>query len=129
EVDRDALATMSSALAHRGRDAAGQWSDGPVGMAHRLLATTRASAAGEHPVADSSGALRVVWDGRLDNRAELGARADESDEAVVLRAYARFGDELSVRLLGDFAFALWDGRRTRLLCARDRIGLKPFHYV
>ena len=129
EVDGDALATMSSALAHRGRDAAGQWSDGPVGMAHRLLATTRASAAVEHPVADSSGALRLAWDGRLDNRTELGARPDESDEAVVLRAYGRFGEDLPSRLLGDFAFALWDRSRARLLCARDRIGLKPLHYI
>jgi asparagine synthase (glutamine-hydrolysing) len=129
DVDRDALHAMGVCLAHRGRDAAGQWSDGSIGMAHRLLATTRASVAVEHPVVDSTGAVRLVWDGRLDNRAELGAGADESDEAVVLRAYARYGDDLPSRLLGDFAFALWDGRRARLLCARDRLGLKPLHYV
>ena len=123
------LEAMSGALAHRGRDAAGQWSDGPVGLVHRLLATTRASAAVEHPVVDDSGAIRLVWDGRLDNRDELGATAGESDEAVVLRAYARWGDELPRRLLGDFAFAIWDARRARLLCGRDRLGLKPFHYV
>jgi asparagine synthase (glutamine-hydrolysing) len=128
-VDPDALAAMSLALAHRGRGAAGKWSDGPIGLAHRLLATTRASAAVDHPVADCSGAVRLVWDGRLDNRTELDAGADESDETVVLRAYARFGDDLPSRLLGDFAFALWDARRARLLCARDRLGLKPFHYV
>jgi len=128
-VDQDALAAMSAALAHRGRDAAGRWSAGPIGLTHRLLATTRASAAVDHPVADCSGAVRLVWDGRLDNRPELQAGADESDETVVLRAYARFGDDLPSRLLGDFAFALWDARRARLLCARDRLGLKPFHYV
>jgi len=123
------LDAMSGALAHRGRDAAGQWSDGPVGLVHRLLATTRASAAVEHPVTDAAGAMRLVWDGRLDNRDELGAGADESDEAVVVRAYTRFGDDLPSRLLGDFAFALWDARHGRLLCARDRLGLKPLHYV
>ena len=128
-VDQAELGAMSAALAHRGRDAAGQWSDGPIGLAHRLLATTRASAAIDHPVADPSGAVRLVWDGRLDNRGELSAAADESDETVVLRAYMRFGDELPSRLLGDFAFALWDARRSRLLCARDRLGLKPLHYV
>jgi asparagine synthase (glutamine-hydrolysing) len=123
------LEAMSGALAHRGRDAAGQWSDGPVGLVHRLLATTRASAAVEQPVVDDSGAIRLVWDGRLDNRDELGAGSDESDEAVVVRAYARFGDGLPSRLLGDFAFAFWDARHERLVCARDRLGLKPFHYV
>src|SRR5262245_21744448 len=120
---------MSAAQAHRGRDASGQWSEGSIGMAHRLLATTRASAAVAHPVADASGAVRLVWDGRLDNRPELGAGADESDEAVVMRAYARFGNDLPTRLLGDFAFALWAARRSRLFCARDRIGPKPLHYV
>ena len=48
---------------------------------------------------------------------------------LVVRAYTRFGDDLPSRLLGDFAFALWDARHGRLLCARDRLGLKPFHYV
>jgi asparagine synthase (glutamine-hydrolysing) len=128
-VEAREVARMSAALAHRGRDGVGQWSDGPVGLAHRLLATTRASAAIEHPVVDASGAVRLVWDGRLDNRDELGADAAESDEAVVLRAYARFGDHLPSRLLGDFAFALWDARCARLFCVRDRLGLKPFHYV
>jgi asparagine synthase (glutamine-hydrolysing) len=127
-VDAGELAAMSAALAHRGPDGARQWIDGGVGLAHRLLATTRASLAVEHPVTDASG-CRLVWDGRLDNRDALGARAGESDEAVVLRAYARWDAELPGRLLGDFAFAVWDPRRRRLLCARDRIGLKPFHYT
>ena len=129
DVDRDTLAALSAALAHRGRDAAGQWTDGSIGMAHRLLATTRASAAIDHPVADRSGSVRLVWDGRLDNRSELEAGSDDSDEAVVVRAYARYGEDLPSRLVGDFAFALWDARRARLLCARDRVGLKPLHYV
>src|SRR5881397_1794908 len=103
--------------------------DASIGLAHRLLATTRASLAVRHPATDTSGAVRLVWDGRLDNRDELEAGADESDEAVVLRGYARWGDELPARLLGDFALALWDAPRRRLLCARDRLGLKPFHYV
>src|SRR5436309_417577 len=128
-VEAAELAAMSAALAHRGTDAAGVWVDASIGLAHRLLATTRASLAVRHPAADTSGAVRLVWDGRLDNRDELEAGADESDEAVVLRGYARWGDELPARLLGDFALALWDARRRRLLCARDRLGLKPFHYV
>jgi asparagine synthase (glutamine-hydrolysing) len=123
------LAAMAASLAHRGRDAVGRWSDGPVGLAHCLLATTHASLALSHPVADATGTCRLVWDGRLDNRDALGARPDEPDERVVLRAYGQWGDALPERLLGDFAFALWDGSRRRLLCARDRMGLKPFLYM
>src|SRR5216117_4223008 len=99
-VEAAELAAMSAALAHRGTDAAGVWVDACIGLAHRLLATTRASLAVRHPAADTSGAVRLVWDGRLDNRDELEAGADESDEAVVLRGYARWGDELPARLLG-----------------------------
>ena len=128
-VEAAQLTAMSAALAHRGTDAAGEWVEGAIGLAHRLLATTQASLAVRHPVADASGAVRLVWDGRLDNRQELEADADESDEAVVIRGYARWGDELPARLLGDFALALWDAPRRRLLCARDRLGLKPFHYL
>jgi asparagine synthase (glutamine-hydrolysing) len=128
-VDVRELEATSAALAPRGRDAVGCWRDRSIGLVHRLLATTRASAAITHPVVDDSGSLRLVWDGRLDNREELGAAATESDEAVVLRAYARWGESLPERLLGDFAFALWDASRRRLLCARDRLGLKPFHYL
>lgn len=128
-VARGELEAMSALLAHRGPDAAGQWTDTSIGLVHQLLATTRASAAVAHPVVDGSGALRLVWDGRLDNREALGATADESDEAVVLRAYRRWGDSVPAQLLGDFAFALWDARQARLFCARDRLGLKPFHYV
>jgi len=128
-VDAALVARMARALARRGADAEGGWMDGPVALVHHLLATSRASLAVTHPVVDTLGECRLVWDGRLDNREELGAGHDESDETIVLRAYTRWGADCPVHLLGDFAFALWDGRRRRLLCARDRVGIKPFHYA
>jgi len=128
-VDAALVARMARALARRGADAEGGWMAGPVALVHHLLATSRASLAVTHPVVDTLGECRLVWDGRLDNREELGAGHDESDETIVLRAYTRWGADCPVHLLGDFAFALWDGRRRRLLCARDRVGIKPFHYA
>ena len=54
--------------------------------------------------------------------------ADAADAELLLRAYARWGERAPEHLLGDFAFALWDGRRHTLFCARDHFGVKPFYY-
>jgi asparagine synthase (glutamine-hydrolysing) len=45
-----------------------------------------------------------------------------------MRALERWGEEAVDRLVGDFAFALWDGGRERLLLARDFLGQRPLHY-
>lgn len=83
------------------------------------------------------GGLRLWADVRLDNREELIERlgADglleggpHGDAELVLAAYLRWGESCPERLLGDFAFALWDSRWRRLLLARDPLGIKPLHY-
>jgi asparagine synthase (glutamine-hydrolysing) len=52
-----------------------------------------------------------------------------TDTELILRAYAVWGEECLEHLLGDFAFAIWDGRNRRLFCARDHFGVKPFYYA
>lgn len=134
-VDGALLARMTRAVAHRGSDGGGLWSDGPVGLGHRLLFTTPESLSEAQPASDRSGQCRIVWDGRIDNRAELLAALGDAetcgttDPELLLAAYLRWGTECLPRVLGDFAFALWDARRARLFCGRDRLGLKPFHYT
>lgn len=74
---------------------------------------------------------------RLDNRdelaRELGVGATEarqwSDGRLVLDAYAKWSEETPGHLRGDFAFAIWDGARRRLFCARDRFGARPFYFA
>ncbi|HEY4597505.1 MAG TPA: asparagine synthase-related protein, partial [Thermoanaerobaculia bacterium] len=79
--------------------------------------------------------FRVLLDGRLDNRPELIARLspakglEASDAEILLAAYLEWGDACVDRLLGDFAFAIWDAGRRRLLCAVDPLGIKPLHYA
>ncbi len=135
-VDPALVQRMSRAMAHRGSDGEGQWVSGPIGLGHRLLYTTPESLNENQPVTDERGECWLVWDGRLDNREELMAalKAEESslrgqtDPELVLRAYRRWGTECLRRIIGEFAFALWDGRTQSLFCARDRLGLKPLHY-
>lgn len=79
--------------------------------------------------------LVIAADLRLDNRDELietlGLGADARgwpDEALVLRAHARWGGACVERLLGDFCYALWDGQHRELHLARDPMGVRPLYY-
>lgn len=137
-VDAESLREMTAAAPHRGVDGTTYLVDGPIGMAHQTLRTTPEA---QHerlprrwqPVAgDPSTAFLITFDGRLDNRDELitacGADDHAGDSELVVRAYGRWGDGCPDRLLGDFAFAIWDARRRRLFCARDPLGVRPFYY-
>ncbi len=133
-ADAALLDRMLSAIAHRGRDGMGRWIDGPVAIGHAMLHTTPESVGEPQPLRDDS--LCLTFDGRIDNREELAAAfksagvelKGDGDAELVLRAYQVWADESPRRLLGDFAYALWDGRNHRLFCARDPMGTKPFYY-
>ena len=135
-ADAALLRRMTGAMAHRGPDGAEHWVRGAVALGHCMLHTTPESLLEQQPLTDESGELCLTMDGRLDNRAELrqaleakGLRLrSETDAELVLRAYECWGEECPARILGDFAFAIWDGRRRQLFCARDILGLKPFYY-
>ena len=135
-ADPALLHRMTEAMAHRGPDGAGHWTDGPVALGHRMLWTTPEALQEKQPLTDELGDLCLTLDGRVDNREEL-RRALEAgglhlrtatDAELVLRAYERWGEECPAHIIGDFAFALWDRRRRQLFCARDPLGVKPFYY-
>ncbi|MBE0592474.1 MAG: asparagine synthetase B [Gemmatimonadales bacterium] len=135
-IEPSALARMSETLAPWGADASGMWHSGPVGVGQRTLVTTPESL--EENPADvlPAGTLVVVADARIDNRDELAAslRLDPhlavrlSDTEYIRRAYERWGDGCPERLLGDFAFAIWDSKEGEFFCARDAMGVRPFYY-
>ena len=135
-VEKAVLTRMSATLAHRGPDGEGLWIQGPVGLGHRMLHTTPESLQEKQPLADETGNLCLTLDGRVDNREELRAALEakgaklrtDTDAELVLRAYEVWGEECPKQILGDFAFAIWDGRNRQLFCARDILGIKPFYY-
>ena len=112
------------------------WSDGPVALGKRLHATLDEDAFDCGPVSGGGGRWRLVADVRLDERRDLAAalgiaRDDEarlSDSALVMRAIERWGEEAIGRIYGDFALALWDAERERLVLARDLAGQRPLHF-
>jgi asparagine synthase (glutamine-hydrolysing) len=87
-------------------------------------------------VSDRSGAI-IAFNGEIYNarqlRDELVAKryafAGTSDTEVVLAAYDEWGLRCLERLRGMFGIAIWDGRRDRLVLARDRLGIKPLYYA
>ena len=67
----------------------------------------------------------IVADARIDERETPGV----PDTELILQAFMKWGDRCVAHLLGDFAFAIWNGRARRLFCARDHLGVKPLYYV
>lgn len=120
-ADRALAERMLGAMAHRGGAAAVQCSGGAaIGGRHR------------GPVTNPGGLLvafhGVLYDGEaLATELATGSGADAA--GLVAAAYARWGVDCASRLNGDFAFALWDPRASRLVAARDVVGIKPFYYA
>jgi asparagine synthase (glutamine-hydrolysing) len=132
--DPAAVRRMTDALAHRGPDGDGFYSDGHIALGHLRLSIIDVDG-GAQPQFNEDDTLAVILNGEIYNYKELMAELQprhpfktRSDTEVLLHLYEELGDDLLGRLHGMFAFALWDGRRKRLLLARDRFGEKPLYY-
>ncbi|MBC7952361.1 MAG: asparagine synthase (glutamine-hydrolyzing) [Rhodospirillaceae bacterium] len=138
-VNPAAVRAMAGLLAHRGPDGEGLWAspDGHVVMAHRRLAVIDTSDAASQPMDDGSGLRVLCFNGEIYNYQELALRlkaegasfTTTSDSEVLLAAYAHWGEACLNELNGMFAFAIWDGQRGKMFCARDRFGEKPFLFA
>lgn len=126
------LQSMIEATRILGMDGVRTWREGPVGLIWFALATTPESVSEEQPYTNPRSALTIAFDGRLDNRADLLALLgdavpkDAPDCQLALGLFELLGDDFVRRLVGDYAFGIWDPRRRRLLCARSPLGWRPF---
>jgi asparagine synthase (glutamine-hydrolysing) len=131
------LHAMTETMACRGPDDRGTWTEGPAALGHRRLAIIDLPG-GRQPMslATPEGTVAMVYSGEAYNFTELrreltdrGHRfTTDSDTEVVLHGYLEWGDAVAERLNGMYAFAVWDGRRDKLVMIRDRMGIKPFYY-
>jgi asparagine synthase (glutamine-hydrolysing) len=137
QVDGALLGALTDFISYAGPDDLDAYSDGPVGLGHTLLRTTRESSSERMP-ASLDGKSWITADVRIDCREELrreiekaepNRRPAATDSELILHAYAVWGEECVRYLRGDFAFAIWDSRRKTLFCARDHFGIKPFYYA
>ena len=122
---------------HRGPDSHGLWRGEGIVLGHNRLAIIDLSPGGAQPMKSADGGVVVVFNGEIYNhhalRDELVALGSSfrsrSDTEVIVEGYRVWGDAVVERLDGMFAIGIWDVRRRRLLCARDRAGKKPFFYT
>jgi asparagine synthase (glutamine-hydrolysing) len=135
-VQPDRIAAMGESLQHRGPDDHGIYVKGHVGLAHRRLSILDLSSAGRQPMSNEDGTVWLVLNGEIYNhqelRDELKARyrfRSRTDTEVLLHLYEEYGLECLLRLVGMFAFAVWDDRAQRLVLVRDRLGKKPLFYA
>ena len=132
------LDRMAASLNLRGPDEQGVWlsETGTVGMAHRRLAVLELGPQGRQPMISSSGRFVLAYNGEIYNFRQLKTELEKdganfrgySDTAVLLDTIERWGIEEALnRVVGMFAFALWDEHEKRLILARDRFGEKPLY--
>ncbi len=135
-VDPARVRLMTDAMVHRGPDGSGIWTAPGVGLGHRRLSIIDV-AGSPQPMATADEALTIIFNGEVYNfadvRRELQALGHlfrtAGDTEVILNGYKQWGAGVLPRLNGMFAFAIHDARCQSLFLARDRMGVKPLHYV
>lgn len=130
---------MAGALAQRGPDDQGVWVDGPSSLvlSHRRLAIVDLSQEGHQPMVSSCGRYVMVYNGEIYNAPDLRQDLRQqgrsfrgtSDTEVILEGCAVWGAKATAqKLIGMFAFALWDKEEKTLTLLRDRLGIKPLYW-
>jgi asparagine synthase (glutamine-hydrolysing) len=126
-------------VAHRGPDGSGwqvfESNAGPIAVGHRRLSIIDLSDAGSQPMGYADGRYWVTYNGEIYNYRELRDELTaggycfqtQSDTEVLLAAYAHWGEAALDRLVGMFAFVLWDAKCQVVFAARDRFGVKPLY--
>ena len=134
---RQQLAQLMRGVASRGPHASDSWVSGRVGLGHNLLREVPEAEREAQPLTSADGKFVIVFDGRIDNRDEIFAnidshlrpRLDCPDVEIVLAAHRCWADDAPKRLLGDFAYAVWDTAEQLLVAVRDPLAGRPFYYV
>ena len=130
------LNSMISQILHRGPDDCGFYLDPKVGLAHARLSIIDVQG-GQQPICNEAKDVIVVFNGEIFNylelRSVLSARghhfSTQTDTEVIVHAYEEYGEAFLNTLNGQFAIALWDKSKHRLILARDRVGIHPLFYT
>lgn len=126
---------MLARIQHRGPDALLYWNNEGIAFGHARLSIIDLSSLANQPMEDVTTGNVIVFNGEIFNYKEIkraiGNQYDfktASDTEVILAAYQVYGIAFLEQLQGMFAFALFDKEKNKVLCARDRFGIKPFYY-
>jgi len=108
-----------------------------LALGHRRLSVIDLTSAAHQPMSNRANGIWITYNGEIYNFKELRRELESkghhffsrSDTEVIIHLYEEYGDDAITKLNGIFSFALWDGRKNRLLIARDRYGAKPLYYT
>ncbi len=135
-VSKQTIQNMLKPLARRGPDYQGEYFSKSIGLGHRRLSIIDLSASSNQPMHDSQTQLTIVFNGTIYNYPQLRQQlikkghtfVSTGDTEVILKAYAEWGRKSVAKLIGMFAFAIWDENKQELFLARDRLGIKPLYF-
>jgi asparagine synthase (glutamine-hydrolysing) len=130
KANEDLLRTMAAQMDLQPlRSSLRLWHDGPVGFGVLDFSVGSAPAPALRETARSIMAADVRLDEPIALAGRLGSDAPKTEEALLLAILERFGSSALDQVLGDFAFASWNKKAQRLVCARDAFGIRPLAYV
>lgn len=127
---------MTRSLSHRGPDEEGYHTEPGIALGHRRLSIIDLDS-GQQPLCNGDGTVWVAFNGEIFNYLELRSDLEKrghrfrtrSDTETLVHLYEEKGLDFVDDLNGQFAIALWDRRRRRLVLARDRVGIRPLFYA
>ncbi|MDB9936372.1 asparagine synthase (glutamine-hydrolyzing) [Candidatus Pelagibacter sp.] len=137
----NAIDKMNSAISHRGPNNNGVWQDNKSGvfLGHQRLSILDLSTAGHQPMKSNSGRFILTYNGEIYNHLELRKELEiknpgmkwrsNSDTETLLEGIESWGLEVALgKIVGMFAFGLWDKKTCSLTLAKDRMGEKPLYF-
>jgi len=131
------LKKMTDSLSHRGPDAEGFYFFKDCGLGHRRLSIIDLKTGDQPMMRQIRNNIGITFNGEIYGFLEIRKKLEKegyvfqtvSDTEVILALYEKYGEDFVKYLPGMFAFALWDDKNKKLICARDRFGEKPFYYA
>lgn len=129
------IKAMTDRIAYRGPDAEGFYLDDVCALGHRRLSIIDLNT-GNQPIYSEDKSYVIVFNGEIYNYQELRKELKEkghtfttsSDTEVLLHGYMEWGRDVTKRLRGMYAFAIWNTKEKELYLARDEWGIKPLYY-
>ncbi len=132
---RETLERMNAAMAHRGPDADGVYTNQNIGLGHRRLSIIDTENSANQPMLSFNKKWVIAFNGEIYNYVELKANElqgvsfqTESDTEVILELFQKYGIECLSKLKGMFAFILHNIETAETFVVRDRYGMKPLYY-
>ena len=133
-VAPELVSNLHTSMSCRQPDDSGEWISGVVAFGHEMIWNTPESKYEQLPLVKDS--IVITMNARIDNRDELydilelpdTPLEEMGDSEFILAAYNKWGEDCPAHLLGDFAFAIWDGHKQEIFCARDHSGIKQLYY-